>query len=279
MDVETGEVVGINAAIRAHMEGTSFAIPVNRVRAIMNDLAEGRDINHGYLGISLATCTPDWARQNNANLKDTKAHIPEVYGAIVNNVFPRTPAEEGGLQSNDVVLTIGGKRIQSSDDARRLIDGAPVGEVRQLVVYLKLFVFRGRLKFEYVLVLIDRWGPLDDVVSFFLGSDNYSVEGQEASRLDRETCGSRDEASRYSTRAPTTAASRTAAIPRTWALQIHDTIMIDVLFPFLPVSSSRQSIGGRSLRCQSFVATPQFVQIVSWSTPEGHCAQRSNKTS
>jgi len=141
VDVETGEVVGINAAIRAHMEGTSFAIPVNRVRAIMNDLAEGRDINHGYLGISLATCTPDWARQNNANLKDTKAHIPEVYGAIVNNVFPRTPAEEGGLQSNDVVLTIGGKRIQSSDDARRLIDGAPVGEVRQFVVYLMSFVF------------------------------------------------------------------------------------------------------------------------------------------
>ena len=129
VDVETGEVVGINAAIRAHMEGTSFAIPINRVREIMNDLAEGRQISHGYLGLSLATCTPDWARQNNANVKDAKSHIPEIYGALVHNVFPRTPAENGGLKPNDVVLDIGGKRVQSSDDARRLIDSAPVGEV------------------------------------------------------------------------------------------------------------------------------------------------------
>lgn len=134
VDVETGEVVGINAAIRAHMEGTSFAIPINRVREIMNDLAEGRQISHGYLGLSLATCTPDWARQNNANVKDAKIHIPEIYGALVHNVFPRTPAEDGGLKPNDVVLDIGGKRVQSSDDARRLIDGAPVGEVRRSLI-------------------------------------------------------------------------------------------------------------------------------------------------
>ena len=130
MDVETGQVIGINAAIRAHMEGTSFSIPINRVREIMNDLAQGREIHHGYLGISLATCTPDWARQNNVNVKDTRSHIPEVHGALVHNVFPRTPAEEGGFKNNDVILEIGGKRVQSSDDARRLIDGAPVGEVR-----------------------------------------------------------------------------------------------------------------------------------------------------
>lgn len=134
MDVETGDVIGINAAIRAHMEGTSFAIPINRVNEIMNDLAEGRQIHHGYLGISLATCTPDWARQNNANVQDTKSQIPEIYGALVHNVFPRTPAEEGGLKANDVILDIAGKRVQSSDDARRLIDGATVGEVRDILV-------------------------------------------------------------------------------------------------------------------------------------------------
>jgi S1-C subfamily serine protease len=133
VDVETGEVVGINAAIRAHMEGTSFAIPINRVREIMNDLAEGREIRHGYLGISLATCTPDWARQINSDVKDSRSHIPEIYGALVHNVFPRTPAEVGGLKTNDVILDIGGKRVQSSDDARKLIDGAPVGEVRMVL--------------------------------------------------------------------------------------------------------------------------------------------------
>ena len=105
VDVETGKVVGINAAIRAHMEGTSFAIPINRVREIMHVLANGEQVHHGYLGISLATCTPEWARQNNAKLMATQnshqphhglrhhqqhaALIPEVHGALIHKVFPK----------------------------------------------------------------------------------------------------------------------------------------------------------------------------------------------
>jgi S1-C subfamily serine protease len=129
--VATSKVIGINAAIRAHMEGTSFAIPINRVREIMDNLAAGNEVHHGYLGISLATCTPEWARQNNANAVTASdvPRLPEVYGALVHKVFPRTPAEKGGLRENDVVLEINGKKIQSADDARRMIDEAPVGGV------------------------------------------------------------------------------------------------------------------------------------------------------
>lgn len=129
VNVETGKVIGINAAIRAHMEGTSFAIPINRVREIMKDLAAGRPVHHGYLGISLATCTPEWARQNNARAAPASPIIPEVNGALVHKVFPRTPAEAGGLRDNDVILEIEGQKIRTSDDARRLIDSAPVGKV------------------------------------------------------------------------------------------------------------------------------------------------------
>ena len=50
MDVESGNVVGINTCIRANMEGTSFAIPINKVMGIVDDLSEGKHITHGYLG-------------------------------------------------------------------------------------------------------------------------------------------------------------------------------------------------------------------------------------
>jgi S1-C subfamily serine protease len=50
VDVEEGTIIGINTCIRANMEGTSFAIPVNKVKAIVDDLAEGKHINHGYVG-------------------------------------------------------------------------------------------------------------------------------------------------------------------------------------------------------------------------------------
>ena len=132
VDVATAKVVGINAAIRAHMEGTSFAIPINRVREIMDDLANGKQIHHGYLGISLATCSPEWARKNNAAARKVSLDtpfIPEVHGALVHKVFPRTPAEKGGLRTNDVILQVNGKEVHTSDDTRRLIDGAPVGVV------------------------------------------------------------------------------------------------------------------------------------------------------
>lgn len=133
MDVETGKVVGINAAIRAHMEGTSFAIPINRIRDIMYDLSEGRHVEHGYLGLGLATCTPNWARQNNADSTGSDA-IPEVHGAIVHRVFPKTPAERGGLKENDIIIEIGETRVQSAEDARKLIDLAGVGEDAKIVI-------------------------------------------------------------------------------------------------------------------------------------------------
>jgi S1-C subfamily serine protease len=128
VDVESGRVVGINACIRANMEGTSFAIPINRVRDILNDLSEGKHIHHGYLGVSMATCTPEWAKHTNTKIKDSRTKLPEVSGALVNKVFPRTPAEDGGLRENDIVTQIGGKPVRTSDDARRLIDCAPNGE-------------------------------------------------------------------------------------------------------------------------------------------------------
>jgi S1-C subfamily serine protease len=128
IDVETGKVVGINAAIRAHMEGTSFAIPINRVQAIMHDLAAGKEIHHGYLGLGLATCTPEWAKQQNHQNRGNTNAIPEVYGAIVFKVYPKTPAEQGGLRENDIILDIGSQKVKSADDARKLIDLAPVGE-------------------------------------------------------------------------------------------------------------------------------------------------------
>jgi S1-C subfamily serine protease len=50
VDVEKGEIIGINTCIRANMEGTSFAVPINKAKAIVRDLAEGKHINHGYVG-------------------------------------------------------------------------------------------------------------------------------------------------------------------------------------------------------------------------------------
>ena len=48
---EFGEVVGISTAIRADAEGIGFAIPINTAKGVAEALAEGRPVQHPYLGI------------------------------------------------------------------------------------------------------------------------------------------------------------------------------------------------------------------------------------
>ena len=145
IDVESGKVIGINAAIRAHMEGTSFAIPINRVRDIMHDLSNGQEIRHGYLGCQLTTCTPDWARENNAEIREDaqpnnlhpqrqQHKIPEVYGALVHKIYGKSPVHLGGLKEQDIIQKIGMENVKSASDASRLIDLATPGENLPFVV-------------------------------------------------------------------------------------------------------------------------------------------------
>jgi len=128
VDVEAGTIIGINTCIRANMEGTSFAVPINKVKAIVEDLALGRHIDHGYIGVSMVTLTPNLARQSNSDPNSPSGFIPEIDGVVITKVYPKTPAEGGGLRRLDVVTEIGGQRVERADDAQRIIDGAVVGK-------------------------------------------------------------------------------------------------------------------------------------------------------
>ncbi|GAX16229.1 hypothetical protein FisN_3Hu289 [Fistulifera solaris] len=130
IDVETGDVVGINAGSVDSMAGTTFSIPINRIRHIIDSLSQGREVQHGYLGLSVMKCTPAWARQINAKLIDSSSYrAPEIHGVFVQTVHPFTPAEKGELRLGDVIIEVGGEGVQVPDDLRRFIDRAAVGEV------------------------------------------------------------------------------------------------------------------------------------------------------
>lgn len=116
------------------MEGTSFAIPINKVKAIMNDLAQGKHIAHGYVGVSMATLTPDIARQNNLDPNSLNGVLPPVNGVVITRVFPKTPADMAGVRRLDVIVEIANKRVERADDAQRIIDGSKIGEVNTLIL-------------------------------------------------------------------------------------------------------------------------------------------------
>ena len=110
-----GELVGINTAFfsrRLDSEGIGFAIPINLVRGVMQDLQEYGRVIRGWLGVSTQTLTPDQTRA---------LGLPQPYGIILTTVQPDSPADRAGLRPNDVITHVNGEPVLVWQDALRSI--------------------------------------------------------------------------------------------------------------------------------------------------------------
>ncbi len=124
---DRGEVIGINTAIRADAMGIGFAIPIDKAKAIKDQLMSGQKISHPYLGVQVTRLTPELARQNNTD-PNSPFMVPEVNGVLVVRVLPNTPAAAAGVRRGDVILQIDGQVISSANQLQSLVDTNPVGQ-------------------------------------------------------------------------------------------------------------------------------------------------------
>ena len=127
-----GQVIGVNSAIDARAQGIGFAIPIDYVKPIIKTLEKGGTIKRGFLGVALADIK-DPRVMNYLKLKSAK-------GALVQQVFPKTPASKSGLKAYDFITKAGKKDITSSGDLMLAISDAQVGQK------LKLNFFRNGKK-------------------------------------------------------------------------------------------------------------------------------------
>jgi serine protease DegS len=110
-----GELVGINTAFfsrRLDSEGIGFAIPVNLVQGVMQDLIEHGRVIRGWLGVGTQTLTPEVSRA---------LGLDEPYGIILTTVSRGSPADLAGLQPNDVNTHINDEPVIVWQDALRTI--------------------------------------------------------------------------------------------------------------------------------------------------------------
>jgi S1-C subfamily serine protease len=128
-----GEVIGINTAIRANASGIGFAIPINKAKEITPQLARGERVAHPYLGIQIATLTPDLAKQNNSDPNSTVI-LPEIDGVLVVGIMPNTPAATAGLRRGDVISAIDGQPVASADQLQNRVESAGLGRTLRLTV-------------------------------------------------------------------------------------------------------------------------------------------------
>ena len=124
-----GEVIGItNAKASGYgygsaIESVTFAIPVNTVVDIVEDIMTKGEISTPYIGITI----------NDVDENLLAYGIPQ--GANVLEVAEGSPAEESGLQKNDVITAANGSPIARSDDLVRFIRSCSVGDEVSLTVF------------------------------------------------------------------------------------------------------------------------------------------------
>lgn len=103
-----GEVIGIVSAKYASstIEGLGFCIPINDVSSIITDLIEyGKVVNKAYMGISISDISDVMVKQYNM-----------VKGAYVYSVEKDSSAEKAGLKIGDIIVELGGKKVENSSE-------------------------------------------------------------------------------------------------------------------------------------------------------------------
>jgi serine protease Do/serine protease DegQ len=118
----SGELVGINSAILSRSGGNigiGFAIPVNMVRTIMDQLVNTGAVHRGLLGVNIDDVTPDIAATY--GLHDNS-------GALVTTVMPNSAAEKAGIQIQDVIVSINGSRVRDSGSLKATVGLLHPGE-------------------------------------------------------------------------------------------------------------------------------------------------------
>jgi Do/DeqQ family serine protease len=123
-----GECVGINTAILAPGGGNigiGFAVPVNMVRRVMEQLVRYGEVKRGRIGVAIQDLTPDLAQTMNTS---------HTTGAVIARVDAGSPAERAGLHSGDLVVAVNGVPVRGGTQLRNMIGLARIGEDVELTI-------------------------------------------------------------------------------------------------------------------------------------------------
>jgi S1-C subfamily serine protease len=125
-----GEAIGINSQIATGGEGSNgsvgigFAIPINTAKEEIARLESGTASEHGYLGISGATITPELAQAFNLEAEE---------GVLVQQVEEGGPAAAAGIQGATTAASVEGNEFGLGGDIITAVNGEPIASTEDLI--------------------------------------------------------------------------------------------------------------------------------------------------
>ncbi len=162
-----GRLIGVNSAIISRTGGSigiGFAIPSNLATSIAKQLVETGEVRRGFLGVSISDLTPDMAEAFD---------IDQSKGVLINDVEEDSAADQGGLKRGDVIISLNGKPVETSNEFRIRIGHTMPGTP------IEMEVLRDRTKKSLDMVVGSASGR-------FAVSANELIEGVEVSQINDE---------------------------------------------------------------------------------------------
>jgi serine protease Do len=124
-----GEVIGINTAIATtnqRYQGYGFAVPVNLLKVVAQDLIENGEVRRGYIGVSISAVDPTTGKA--MGLKEGK-------GVFVQRVIPGGAGDRAGVQTEDIILSVDGKEVNEANELQATVATKRPGDVVTLKIW------------------------------------------------------------------------------------------------------------------------------------------------
>lgn len=128
-----GQVVGVNTAISSEGQLIGFAIPINQAKSDITSIEDNGTIIRPFLGIRYTIVNEQLKNTNNLSV-DYGALIVRGSSADQLAVVPGSPADKAGLEENDIILEIDGKKISEDQSLARLLANYKPGDTVTLKV-------------------------------------------------------------------------------------------------------------------------------------------------
>ena len=125
-----GNLVGINTAIatggysRANA-GVGFAIPINQVKRVIEDLISDGKVMRGWLGVTIQDIDDNMAKALNLDSRD---------GAIISQVMADSPADNAGIKEQDVIIKIDGETVNDASDLKLMVSSGHPNDISEFLV-------------------------------------------------------------------------------------------------------------------------------------------------
>ncbi|KKT89902.1 MAG: Protease Do [Candidatus Moranbacteria bacterium GW2011_GWC2_45_10] len=131
-----GEIVGMNVAMARGAQNIGFALPINQVKRVTDQVKQTGRISVPFLGVRYIPLSRELQLNND---------LPFDYGVLIQRgsslselaVIPGSPADKAGLMENDIILEINNRKIDDNNQMGDIISEQRVGDTVTLKIWSK----------------------------------------------------------------------------------------------------------------------------------------------